>query len=61
MDLKPGYRTTEFWVAGIPGIIITALNGLQAWDLNFPVWIGPIMTVFYVLSRGLAKSFLKGD
>ena len=56
--LKPGYRTTEFWVVGVPGLILTVVAGLTEWGVDLPSWAGPIMTVMYALSRGVAK-FIK--
>jgi len=60
MNPKPGYRTTEFWIAGLPGIILTVLTALQTSGLSIPAWSGPIMAVLYALSRGLAKLNLTG-
>jgi len=54
---KPGYRTTEFWITGVPGLILTLVSGLTDWGVNLPSWSGPIMLVLYALSRGLTKTF----
>lgn len=54
-DNKPGYRTTEFWIAGVPGLLLTILQGLLQWGVPLPGWVGPVMTIAYALSRGLAK------
>lgn len=54
---KPGYRTTEFWVAGLPGLILTVVGGLTEWGVHLPSWAGPIMVCLYALSRGLTKTF----
>ncbi len=60
MNPKPGYRTTEFWTVGLPGIVLTILTALQTQGLSIPVWSGPVMAVLYALSRGLAKINLSG-
>ncbi len=54
-EVKPGYRTTEFWVSGVPGLLITILQALGSYGVPLPTWVGPIMAAGYALSRGLAK------
>jgi hypothetical protein len=53
--MKPGYRTTEFWISGVPGILLTVGQALLDFGVPFPSWVGPIMAAIYALSRGIAK------
>lgn len=53
---KPGYRTTEFWMVGVPGLILTIFEFLAGSGLNFGSWAGPIMGGLYAISRGLSKA-----
>ena len=57
MEIKKGYRTTEFWLTAI-GSIGTLLN--QSGILGSPLPMDAIMGVLgsiaaYVVSRGVAK------
>lgn len=56
---KPGYRTTEFWLAGIGGLLATVIEIITAGGLPLPNWAGPLMMGLYALSRGLAKLYQK--
>jgi len=53
--IKPGYRTTEFWLVGLPGLLLTALQGLSQQGLQIPDWSGPIMAAVYAIGRAFAK------
>ena len=55
VNVKPGYRTTEFWVVGLPGLLLSVVSGLTDWGLNLPGWAGPIMAGIYALTRGFVK------
>lgn len=46
-EIKPGYKTTEFWLT-----LLTAVGGFIVPDLP---WEAVASVVAYVLSRGLAK------
>lgn len=52
---KPGYRTSEFWLVGLPGLLLTLVEGLSGYGLNLPSWAGPIMGGLYAISRGITK------
>jgi len=53
--VKAGYRTTEFWLVGVPGLLVTVAQSLMGWGLVLPGWAGPAMAGLYAISRGLAK------
>jgi len=57
--IKPGYRTTEFWLAGVGGLLATVIEIITAGNLPLPNWAGPVMMSLYALSRGMAKLFPK--
>ena len=54
-EIKPGYRTTEFWLAGVGGLLATVIETITAGNLPLPGWAGPVMMSIYALARGLAK------
>jgi len=55
-EIKPGYRTTEFWITGIGGLLTTMIEIITAGGLPLPGWAGPVLMAIYGISRGLAKS-----
>ena len=54
-EIKPGYRTTEFWLAGIGGLLVSVIETITGGGLPLPPWAGPILMAIYGISRGLAK------
>lgn len=55
MDAKPGWKTTEFWIALFTqgGAVFAAFQGLLD-GTDFAVLMGAA-TAFYSTSRGIAK------
>lgn len=53
--MKSGVKTTEFWLVGVPGLILTIGEVLTQAGLGLPSWAGTIMTVAYAISRGMGK------
>lgn len=53
--MKPGFRTTEFWVtaATLVGAIATAIAGVVPGKVS--LICGAISSAAYALSRGLSK------
>lgn len=55
-EIKPGYRTTEFWLAGIGGLLVTIIESVTGGGLSLPSWAGPLLMAIYAVARGLAKT-----
>ena len=45
--MKPGWKTTEFWIA-----VLTVIGVIAE---TLPDWAAPVASAAYILSRGLAK------
>ena len=55
MDIKAGYKTTEFWVA-VSGMVAGVLASIQGYlPAESAAWAGAIIAGLYAFSRGLAK------
>jgi len=52
---KPGWKTTEFWVTAVPGLLVTILEPIMNSGLALPGWAGPALMAVYALARGMAK------
>lgn len=63
METKPGWKTTEFWVAGVTqGIMF--LNVIGAWDFvpnRVSTYVMGAVAFGYAVARGIAKSGVKPD
>jgi hypothetical protein len=55
--MKPGYKTTEFWVALLVIIGSTVSALADALPPRFAAWASTIAGAAYALSRGLAKVY----
>lgn len=58
-SVKPGYRTTEFWLQNLAQVFLT-LNTVGVWTYVHPQWVslvtqGAVLGA-YTLSRGWSKS-----
>jgi len=59
--LKPGWKTTEFWVTALAGFSFMVAPVVSALPDRYAV-LGTAMSVFaYNLSRGIAKAFPPKD
>jgi hypothetical protein len=54
-DVKAGYKTTEFWIAGI-GILLTQLGALHLPGKYGDTITTAALALSYILSRGFAKA-----
>ena len=57
MGVKPGHRTTEFWMQVVLQIILL-LNTMNVWNYmpqRYTVIVQGILGAAYALSRGVAK------
>lgn len=54
-NMKPGYKTTEFWITIVSVITSTATGLSGIVEPKFAAILGAIATVGYAISRGLAK------
>ena len=55
--MKPGLKTTEFWMHGILQVILL-LNTIGVWNYmppKYTVLVQGILGAFYAFARGLAK------
>ncbi len=53
--MKPGYKTTEFWISLLAAIVPVVGPVAQQVGPQTSAWVGAIAAAGYALSRGLAK------
>lgn len=55
--MKPGYKTTEFWVTvfAIGGLVVTQLSATNVLPVKYGALAAAIASGLYAISRGLAK------
>lgn len=55
MDMKAGYKTTEFWVA-VSAMVASVIAAIQGYlPAEAAAWAGAVIAGLYAFSRGLAK------
>lgn len=57
MTLKPGYKTTELWVAVLTSIGATIASAADWLPPRYAALAATVSAAAYQLSRGLAKLF----
>ena len=57
MRIKPGVKTSEFWISLMVPVLVVILNEALGWNIN-PEMLGGIFGLSggsYIISRGMAK------
>ena len=55
MDIKAGYKPTEFWVA-VSAMVASVIAAIQGYlPAEAAAWAGAVIAGLYAFSRGLAK------